>query len=106
MSLNMTPLRLSVLRFLSERPNGYSVKGLVKELCPRDTTGGWTEQGAARMAGKMIKPLREAGVLRDEENAPMYRRMARITDAGLALLAEYDEAASRAQLDDAIASAE
>lgn len=106
MSLNMTPLRLSVLRFLAERPGGYSAKGLVQELCPRDThTCAWTEQGAARMAGRLVKPLREAGVLKDEEHAPMYRRMVRITDAGRALLAAHDEAASCVELDKALASA-
>jgi hypothetical protein len=104
--LNITPLRLSVLRFLAERPSGYSAKGLVQELCPRDTrTGAWTEQGAARMAGKLVKPLREAGVLMDEQHSPIYRRKVRITDAGRSLLAEYDEAASRAQLEKSLASA-
>lgn len=102
----MTPLRLSVLRFLAERPAGFSAKGLVHELCPRKTrSGAWTEQGAARMAGKLVKPLREAGVLEDEQNAPMYRRMVRITDSGRALLAAYDDAASRGELDKALASA-
>lgn len=105
MILNMTPLRLSVLRFLAERPSGYSAKGLVQELCPRDTrTGAWSEQGAARMAGKLVKPLREAGVVKDEEHAPMYRRRVSITDAGLALVAAHDDAASRVELDKALAS--
>lgn len=90
-AMNMTPLRLSVLRFLAERRNGYSIKGLVHELVPRGRNGdlAWTEQGAARMAGKLIAPLREAGLVKDDPSARMYERKATITDAGRARLAEH-----------------
>lgn len=104
--LNMTPLRLSVLRFLAEQEGGYSAKGLVQELCPRDTrTGAWTEQGAARMAGSLVKPLREAGLVLDDEHAPMYRRMVRISEPGRALLSTHGDGTTRAELQGSIDSA-
>lgn len=103
--MNMTPLRLSILRFLAERPRGYSPKGLVQELCPRlGCVRGWTEQGAARMAGKVTKPLREAGLIKLDPWARMCDQIATITDAGRELLAQHDEAASRGELERAIAS--
>ena len=105
----MTPLRLSILRFLATKPGGYSPKGLVRDLCPRPAylsghRAHWTEQGAARMAGKITKPLRDAGLIKLDHWARMCDQIATITDAGRELLAQHDEAASRAELDRAINS--
>ena len=107
-TLNMTPLRLSVLRFLADKPNGYNSKGLVQELIPRgsDANLGWTQQGAARMAGKLIGPLREAGLVTEDHWAPMYRRMAKLTESGRAVLVEHESVKSRHELEAAIRSAE
>lgn len=109
--LTMTPLRLKVLRFLADKPNGYSVKGIVHECCPRpgyrDGTPGprWTQQGAARMSGKVCGPLEAAGLIRyPNPFAPTYDKDAAITDAGRALLAQREKAASDAERDAAIRS--
>lgn len=107
--MNMTPLRLSILRFLADKPRGYSPKGLVHELCPRPVylsghRAQWTEQGAARMAGKITKPLRDAGLIKLDHWARMCDQIATITDDGRRVLAEHDAAASRAELARAIES--
>lgn len=91
--MNLTPLRISVLRFLAGKPNGYSLKGLVHELIPRGQYG-WTEQGAARMAGKIAKPLQDAGLIKTDHWAPMYRKDAWITDAGREALRSHEASTS------------
>lgn len=109
MSLNITPLRLSVLRLLAS--NGrYNCKSLVQVLMPRGTASNprrtWTEQGAARMAGKLTKPLEDAGLIKTDYWARMYNKDAWITAAGLKVLEEHDAAAGRAELAAAIESGE
>ena len=109
--LIMTPLRLKVLRFLADKPDGYNAKRMVEQLCPRISSFGtplaWTKQGLARQTGKVIKPLKDAGFVREKDwTARMCDMNMLITPAGLALLAEHDAAASRAELEKAIRSGE
>ena len=103
--MNMTPLRLRVLRFLADKPGGFNVSRLVDECCPRERGCRWTAQGAARMSGKLCNPLHDAGLIRwDDWRQPPCARGAILTDAGRALLAQHDKAASDAARDAAIAS--
>jgi hypothetical protein len=86
--LNPTPLRLSILRFLADR-DWYSMNALVHELVPRHASGSgrritWTEQGAARMSGALLAPMRT----HDWIEVDIRRRLARITDAGRDILAK------------------
>lgn len=109
-AMNVTPLRLAVLRFLAGKPGGYYVKGVVYECCPRPPYSNgspgplWSAQGAARMSGKLLKPLEAAGLVRTDPFEPTYSKRAYLTDAGRVLLAELDAAADRAALDQAIKS--
>ncbi len=109
MTLNMTPLRLAVLRFLASKPAGHNAKRMVETLCPREGCTGnqlsWTEQGLARQTGSVLKPLRDVGLIVDvDRRVGMYALNVQLTAAGRALLAEHDEAAARAELDAAICS--
>lgn len=93
MSLNMTPLRLNVLKFLATKSDYFGEKSMVAELCPRTArSGGWTEQGLARMTGKVIKPLQEAGLVQTEPFVRICSMGVKITGAGRALLDEHDRA--------------
>ncbi len=107
--MNITPTRLKVLRFLSDKPGGYNAKRVTQECCPREGCGGrplhYTEQGLARMTGKVMKPLREAGLIVPADwRAPMHSLQVLLTPAGRALLVEQEKAASARELAAAIDS--
>ena len=108
-ALNLTATRLKVLRFLADKPNGHNAKDVVAECCPRGLCVGfplhYTEQGLARMTGKVMKPLRDAGLVVEVDwTARMASMRVRLTEAGRELLAHHDEQASRAALASAVHS--
>jgi hypothetical protein len=107
--LNITAKRLEVLRFLSKRQH-YRVSSLAEALSPRATPDApwrsWTAQGAARWGGGVVAPLEKAKLVCVDRFVSSGVGMVRITEAGLKVLAEADEAESKAQLRAAIESGE
>lgn len=100
MSLNMTPLRLAVLSFLADKSSSFNAKRMVEALCPRVSPSGsmlsWTEQGLARQAGKVLKPLKDAGLIAEVDwRARMCSKQVFITEAGREQLAIHKAEASR-----------
>lgn len=107
--LNITTKRLEVLRFLSKRQH-YRVSALAEALSPRATPDApwrsWTAQGAARWGGGLVAPLEKAGFVNVDRFVSSGVGMVSITEAGLRVLAEADQAASMEQLRSAIESGE
>lgn len=59
-TISMTPLRLSLLRFLLSRPR-CRISSLADAIAPRKN--GWSAQGAARWGGGYVRPLEIAGLV-------------------------------------------
>ena len=89
--INITPMRLAVLRYLQERTGGAHASTLVYECCPRSTdvgrSYGWSAQGAARMGGKLVAALERAGMVKRSRGDSRFEPDTfRITDAGRAAI--------------------
>lgn len=100
--MNITPMRLSLLEFLSTRP-GYSITSLADQIAPR--RHGWTSQGAARWGGGYVKPMESAGLVRVNRMVSGGVGEVSITVKGRELLAELQAAAKAASDAQALASA-
>lgn len=87
----MTHTRRLTLQAIADMP-GCSVAGLPDIVCPRPRIGGaqlyWSAQGAARMGGKLVAKLENAGLVRVDRHVSAGVADAWLTAAGVKALAE------------------